>query len=504
MSTLNLAQRQLETQARAQPDVWALSDDHDRLTFSELLVAVKSRSAVLLNAWGTPPAWTFVPLLVDKSVESMVSVFACMAARIPFALIDPKVPPARFRIQWEMLGRPHIAVASPRATITPGFPGLTTLRPSIDTDVTEWASLPSAAGDPALVLLTSGSTGAPKGVVWSFSTSDARLEIGRTRLAGREGEVRIPVLSPLHFVAGLNSAVLCLFGASVRLVDPSAVTPKQLLATLTEHRPTQFAVTPHLARVLSAVVESHRAKLPDLRQISTGADTARFEDFRGLRQAVPASTKLVNLLGASEATQSFRYEVLLHDAPEAGQIPLGSLDSPALTRLVPVDDVRYELWRTGPIILCYLRDDQLNARHFHTDEEGVRWWKSGDIVRKSADDLWMFDSRIDDTVKIRGMLASPSESEAVLNTHPDVVLAVVLADEGTSRTRFVAHIQRRPQSSVTPHHLREFLAYHLADHLIPQKFVLHDVLPTTNRDKVDRRTLRDYSEGGVHPSVRSE
>jgi acyl carrier protein len=107
----------------------------------------------------------------------------------------------------------------------------------------------------------------------------------------------------------------------------------------------------------------------------------------------------------------------------------------------------------------------------------VRWLPNGEID---------FLGRVDHQIKLRGMRVEPGEIEAVLNRHPEVREAVVLAlDDGNGGKRLVAYAAPPAPEP----HVRDYLKSQLPEYMVPSAFVWLAALPLTPNNKVDRRAL---------------
>lgn len=493
VTNFNFYQRALEKQAAEYPNTLALSDNEQSLSFAELLEHVKCAANLLNDVRSGLPHGSFLPILVDRTVESAVSVLAAFASGIPFAPLDASSTPTRLLYLWDLLGRPGIAVGGSKVfaesvrVINLTFPGGTS---------GAWGGSTSQSAEgteDGLVITTSGSTGRPKGVVWSQATTVERLRYAWKRFDLTVDRHRIPSFAPLHFVGGLTAMAMVLFGASVHLLDPNRYSPREFLEKLERIDPTQVLLTPHMARVLSGVVANKREIFPSLEQITTGADLARFEYFQGLKSAVDSSVRLLHIFGSSEAPSSFSYVCELGEIPSRGQIPLGEVVNHAEVHLDPVGDDRFEVWRSGPIATKYLGDPVENDGRFVIGKTGVVWWRSGDVVRRDKGETWFFDSRIGDLVKIRGMLASPSEAQHALQLYPEIRSSVVTVENIGGSVHFVAHVETRPGASLGPGAVRAWLGSRLPAHLVPSHIRFYDKLPLTDRGKVDLMSLRKGS-----------
>ncbi len=125
----------------------------------------------------------------------------------------------------------------------------------------------------------------------------------------------------------------------------------------------------------------------------------------------------------------------------------------------------------------------------------MRWYRSGDRVRRDADGELIFLGRVDAQVKVRGHRVEPGEIEAAFHTHPEVArAAVVLTGE-----RLSAFVEPRPGCDPDPVALRGHLGAVLPAYMIPARIEIVPALPQTTTGKIDRRELH-----GTPPATPTE
>jgi non-ribosomal peptide synthetase component F len=158
---------------------------------------------------------------------------------------------------------------------------------------------------------------------------------------------------------------------------------------------------------------------------------------------------------------------------------------------------RGELYIGGlGVALGYLHRPELTAERFladpYADEPGARMYRTGDVVRVTADGALECLGRNDHQVKLRGFRIELGEIESRLATHPAVgACAVIVREDVPGDRRLVAYVAAAADGATAPPdaELRAHLKAALPDYMIPQAFVRLATLPLTPSGKVDRNAL---------------
>ncbi|MFD9902831.1 amino acid adenylation domain-containing protein [Streptomyces sp. NPDC059063] len=333
----------------------------------------------------------------------------------------------------------------------------------------------------AYVMYTSGSTGRPKGAVLTHRGVANLVATARQHGDIGPGSRVLQWLSVGWDTAFFDLTTALLTGAALVLAPPE---PLPVLAdTIRERGVTHVAAPPAVLATLPA------ASVPGVTVFAVGealpGETVESWSRRG---------RLLNGYGPTEATVGSVMSTPLsgRTTPPLGRPFAGTrcfvLD--ARLRPVPVGVVGELHLAGGGLARGYLGRSGLTAGHFVAcpfGEPGERMYRTGDLVRWAPDGTLHFVGRSDGQVKVRGVRVEFGEVEAALTAHPEVAQAcVVSAGEGPARHLVAYVVATTPP---TPGELREHLAVHLPEQMIPTVFVPLDRLPLTPYGKVDRRAL---------------
>ncbi|WP_112267764.1 non-ribosomal peptide synthase/polyketide synthase [Lentzea terrae] len=482
---------------RQTPEKTALIADGMPLTYAELN-ARANRLAHLLIRLGVRPEHA-VGVLMDRSADLVVAELAIVKAGGAYVPLDVRAPVERTRSlllgtdasvlltdhAWEAAAKEihRVHVVSVDSAHLPDGP---------DTD----PDVPMYPDNLAYVMHTSGSTGTPKGVAVRHRdvvalAADRRFEGG--------GHERVLLHSPSAFDASTYELwVPLLNGGSVVVAPPGDVDADVLRLLVTEYGLTSVFLTSGL---FQAVAQDAPDCLAGVREIWTGGDVVSASATRRMLAACPGVV-VSDAYGPTETTTfATSHELsdteLVPDAVPIGR-PLDNMRAYVLDgALSPVPvGIPGELFVAGAgLARGYLNRPGLTADRFVADpfgEPGTRMYRTGDVVRWTADGVLEYQGRADDQVKIRGFRIEPGEIENTLTRHPDVAEAVVVANDDNGRKRLVAYVT---SAGPAVGDLRPWLKRSLPDYMVPSAFVVLDELPLSANGKVDRKALPSPEPG---------
>ena len=153
-----------------------------------------------------------------------------------------------------------------------------------------------------------------------------------------------------------------------------------------------------------------------------------------------------------------------------------------------------ELVLAGPnIMLGYWQKPEESARVFF-EAGGVRWMRTGDIVRMDEEGYFHFYDRAKDLIKFKGHSIFAKEIEDVLYAHPRVKAAGVIGVPDPAvgqRIKAIVVLQNDARGKVTEDEVKAYCRESLAEYKVPQIVEFRGELPKTDVGKVSRRELRE-------------
>ncbi|MQA07278.1 MAG: long-chain-fatty-acid--CoA ligase [Pseudonocardiaceae bacterium] len=371
----------------------------------------------------------------------------------------------------------------------------------------DWPEVDERAA--AAMCYTSGTTGNPKGVVYSHRSiwlhSMQVCMSDSMRLAQTDRALAIvPMFHAMSW--GLPYAAL-MVGAS--LIMPDRFLQPEPLATMIEaEQPTFAAAVPTIWQGLLGHLEANPQDLSCLREVVVGGSAcppAMMHTFAekygvpilhawGMTETSPLGSVARPPAGVSDE-EAWQYRYTQGRFPASVRARLvddGGMDVPWDGKSVG------ELEVAGPWIAgSYYYPDAEDAAKFH---EG--WLRTGDVGQITPDGFLRLTDRSKDVIKSGGEWISSVELENQVMAHPAVAEAAVIGipDEKWDERPLVAVVVREGQQ-VTPDELREFLSGKVARWQLPENWTFIDEVPKTSVGKFDKKRLRAaHGEGKLDVS----
>ncbi len=496
------------------------------ILYGELAVEVRSAAAQLARLGVQPNE--LVALLLPRDIPFITWLLAINRAGAGFLPLNPRHPVPRLQ-QVLLTAGVRVVVGSPAVgediwREMSGFAdarGLSCIdlsapRPSLSpvpalSSVPDLSALPSLSALPPLprgsdlayAMFTSGSTGAPKGVLVEHSGMLNHVLSKLEDLGMGEGDV-LAQTGPQSFdiVVWQCLAPLVQGGVVAIFDDGQAEDPALLVRETRRVGVTVLQLVPSMLHALIedlSTAEGGPPPLPSLRWMVPTGDALPVDLCRRWLAAYP-DIPLLNSYGSTECSDDqCHYELrsvrVVDEVQAVASIgtPIRNMTAYVLDPLlspVPVGVVG-DLYVGGiGVGRGYLGDPLRTADSFIPDpfseREGARLYRTGDRGRRRADGNLEFLGRTDHMIKVRGFRIEPGEIEATLALHPEVEEAVVIAREHPSGERvLVAYVVSSAESKPDTRSLRAFLGQQLPQYMLPTLTVTVPALPLTAHGKID-------------------
>ncbi|HEY1508414.1 MAG TPA: acyl-CoA synthetase [Solirubrobacteraceae bacterium] len=338
-----------------------------------------------------------------------------------------------------------------------------------------------------VVLLTSGTTGTPKGAPRHQGRSLHPLGALLSKVPYRGAESTY-VAAPMFHGLGFTQMVLSMILGCTTIVQ-RRFKPELVLDAIARERPTALVVVPvMLSRIVSLLeAEPGRWDTSSLRIVFLSGSQLEAELVRRAQRTI--GDKLYNFYGSTEvAWATFATPADLRAAPgTAGRPPFGTI-----VRLV--DDEGRTVSGTGKVGRIFVGNGfQFDGYTGGGNKEMIDGLMStGDVGHLDADGRLFIDGRDDDMIVSGGENLFPGEIEELLITHPAIVEAAVIGvDDEEFGKRLAAFVVVAPGQSLTEDEVREFVKGNLARFKIPRDVRFIDELPRNPTGKVLKRALRE-------------
>jgi len=456
----------LDSAARRSPDKIVVTGPRGALTWR----ALDGRAGAVARSLrddGVGPG-DRLAIATGDLTEMVVGIIAGLKTGAAIAPLNPRLNAAEKREILDALGS---------ARVLDRVPDGAAAFPAVETE-------PEA---PAIILFTSGSTGAPKGVVLSQHAVVAGMTLWiEAALKLRPDDVTISVL-PLAHSYGLFGTLLAplLVGATTVLVP--RFSPEDVLGAIAAHRATVFSgVATMFRRILDSGALAG-ADLSSLRFCTSGAAPCPWELAEEWRAAT--GVRIVRGYGMSELFRPICYapDDTLEIPESVGRAPPGvelrivGDDGAALA-----DGAVGELWIRSPTCMTEYLGRPEETRAVLADG----WFRTGDLARITQEGLVCIVGRKKEIILRGGYTIAAGEVEAVLCAHPDVAeAAVVPVPHRELGEEICAWVAPRPGVTLDRDALLAFCRERLSSYKYPRILRIVAELPRNAAGKIDKARL---------------
>lgn len=501
-------------QADATPGATALVSENGTLSYAELNRR-SNQLARYLKKQGVEPG-TLVGVCVERGFDMIVGLLGILKAGGAYLPIDPEYPASRIEY---ILSDAGLGKLLSHGQITARLPENSAEVICLDLAWDEIARQTDWNVDPnpyeeslAYVIYTSGSTGAPKAAMLTHSAL-RNYCLAIADALSLEAKDRVLQFASFSFDVIVEEVFPALIkGASIVLHPGKLMASyKELIDIVDVQQVTLIELpTAYFHGWVEWLGVGCQSLLPSLRAVLVGGERLNPDMVRLWKRR---GVETVHVYGVTEAAvTSCLHKLDWSERDLPAEIPIGR--PIANNRLYVLDEnmsplpvgVTGELYIGGEGVgQGYLNRAGLTASRFTPDPfdgEGSRLYKTGDLVRYSADGSIEFVGRRDKQVKVRGYRIELGEIEAALTLSGFVTdAAVIVREDEPGDRRLVGYVVLRQSAAAVNGELTDYLKSRLPGYMVPSSIVKLDRLPLTANGKLDKNALpRPEQAGLVRPN----
>jgi fatty-acyl-CoA synthase len=365
----------------------------------------------------------------------------------------------------------------------------------------DWPTLDENSA--AAMCYTSGTTGNPKGAVYSHRGMflHSMSECMADSFGVRESDVVLPVVPMFHANAWGLPYAATLVGATQVFSGPF-LDGRSLAELIQSERVTVAAGVPTIWMGLLQVLEKEKFDISSIRVMPIGGSAAprtMIERYQqnfgvfiahawGMTEMAPLGTVSNLKSHMAQWPEAERFKVRAKQGTTVPGVEARVVDIEG--RELPWDGQSFgELQVRGPWVISGYYNDERGAESF---QDG--WFRTGDVATIDEEGYLQIVDRTKDLVKSGGEWISTVELENAIMAHPQVLEAAVIAvPHPRWQERPLACVVPRPDAkdSLSPGEILEFLSSRVARWQLPDEVIFIESVPKTSVGKFDKKVLRE-------------
>lgn len=486
----------IEQQVKLNPNNIAVICEDKAITYKELDEKANSLANHLIEK-GIKNN-DIVCIMTNRSIETIVAMYAILKAGGAFLNIDPTYPIDRTKYYIETSKSQYVLTQRELKETVKEIPNCIEIDLENNPIYTSNFNKPKVKinqEDLSYIIFTSGSTGIPKGVMLN--------QVGLANMSKAMTKA-LPYLhdGKIHTLLSVTSTPFDIFVYEIivslthgqRIVMANNAehrNPKLLDGLMKKYNTDVMTVTPSLMKILYDNREEDTS-LKYVKNMVFGGEPLPEKFVNDLR-ALADDIKVINIYGPSEITvlsnvQDLDGETEITTGPPIMNTQIHVLDKDL--NQVPVGVIG-EIYISGiQVGVGYLGNPELTNEKFLPNKFGEgRMYKSGDIGRWTVDGKVQCLGRVDHQIKLRGLRIELGEIESKIEQLPGVSAAVVNKVSINDKESLCGYYVTESGANVAEAEVKSHLKKYLPQYMVPSYIMHLDEMPYTINRKIDRKAL---------------
>ena len=488
----------LERNASKMPDKIALRFMEQSMTYAELNQKANALAYRILETTNGENA--VVAVMLERSFEMLISIYAALKAGCAYMPIDPHFPEARICFMLEDSGAEIILSDAKWDSVAWNRPFVSVADFAFDSYSSENPQTGVTSQDTAYVIYTSGSTGKPKGAMIAHHSAVNRIQWMHKSYPLLPQDVILQKTPYTFDVSVWELFWWSMVGGALQILVPEGhKDPAEIIEAVQAGTVTHMHFVPSMLNAFLDYVAANPksvSALSSLKYVFASGEALQPNHVRKFYDLLGRNgTTLHNLYGPTECTVDVSYYDCASDSvPDS--VPIGKpIDNTQLLildkhqRLLPVGIVG-ELYIGGVGVgQGYLNREELTKEKFVTNPYGAypTMYRTGDLAKWQTDGNIDYCGRTDFRIKIRGLRVELGDIENAVSQYTAVQQVLVTVLTIHAEQVLCAYFTAIQPVDTTA--LQAWLKQRLPDYMVPQYFVQLDGFPVTDNGKMDRKAL---------------
>lgn len=482
-----------EEQVEKTPNNIAVVFEDKELTYKELNEKSNSLALYLRNSGISRN--DIVGIMVNRSLEMIISILAVLKAGGAYIPIDPEYPEDRIKYMLDN-SNAKLLLTQEKLRDNIEFENKICVDLSIDDiykqNFNNLANINNAE-DLSYIIYTSGSTGVPKGVSLKHkSLSNLTFYLNNYVEFLKETNIQKSVVSvtTVSFDIFVFETLICL-QKGLRIVianEEEQHIPSALVELIKKEKIEILQMTPSRMQILVNNISANN--LSSIKYAILAGEP--LPDALLMNLVRLGIKKVYNGYGPSETTVFSTFT----DVTTYSKVNIGKPLYNTLVYILNKDmnpcpvNVPGELYISGDgLAKGYLNNESLNNNLFVKNPfiQGTRMYKTGDLCKFLPNGEIEYIERIDNQIKIRGLRIELGEIESKMLTYPNIKNACVIKQSINNRDFISAYFTSNKRINISE--LRKYLSKYLPKYMVPSYFTVLEEFPYTPNGKINKKIL---------------